>query len=167
MSSGGARNTDGSLIAHYRNPRLPETANEPEVDRANDALRRREVDAEERRRKENEDLAREILTIVVDKLLVPFTQKVIVPWATVLWDTKLKPEGKRLAQRLLHPKMSQPEAQQVSSDTTGLAAEIADPLTISQRTTDHAEIRPVQERSEDTALAEVIQMDDYQNRRSA
>lgn len=184
LSSGGARSAGGSIIAQYCNPRVPEPANVPESDREfderlsreydarrrreYDARRRREEEAEERRRKELEDLAYELLTIFVDKFVIPFTKEVIVPSVTELWGTKLKPEGKRHAQRLLRPKMSRPEVPQASGDTLEVADEIADPLATSQKITDHTtEISTVQEGSEDTPLADVIQIGEFQNRRSA
>jgi len=183
LSSGGARNADGSFIAQYRNPRPPEPANEPEVDRKfheYNARRRREEAAEERRRKEDRDFIRDLATIVADKVVTPLIEKVIVPRATELWDTKVLPEGKRLwdskvrpggkrlGQRVLRRKISQAEVPDVSGDTPEFAAETANPLATSQHNTDHTtEISTVQEGGEDSPLADVIQMDEYQNRRSA
>lgn len=164
-SSGGARNANGYFIAQYLNPRPPKpAATAPEVDRENDARRWREEEAKERRRKENVELA----MLVIDKYVIPFTKTVIIPWATELWDTKVLPGGKRLAQRWLRPKRSQPEVPHVSGDTPEFAAETANPLATSQHNADHTtEMSTVQESGEDSPLADVIQIDDYQDRRSA
>lgn len=156
LSSGGARSVGGSIIAQYCNPRVPEPANVPESDREFDerlsreydarrsyedeARRRREEEEKERRRKEHEDVAYKLLVIVADKFVIPFMEEVIVSRATELWATKVKPEGKRLAQRLLRPKMSQPEVPQVSGDTLEVADEITILLATSQNITDHASV---------------------------
>lgn len=172
LSSGGARNADGSLIIQYRNPRLPEPANEPEINpefdewlnREYDARRRREEAAEERRRKDNAEIA----MFVVDEFVKPFMKKVIIPRATELLHTKVLPGGKRLAQRWLRPKRSQPEVPHESGDAPEFAAETANPPATSQHITDHtAGISTAHEGGEDTPLADVLQIDEYQNRRSA
>jgi hypothetical protein len=55
-----------------------------------------------------------------------------------------------------------------NGDTPEFAAETANPLATSQHSTDHTvEISTVQEAVEDTAVADVIQIDKYQDRRSA
>jgi hypothetical protein len=162
-SSGGPRNTKGYLIAQYKNPRSPESANEPEfverLSREYEARRRREEEAEERRRKE---YAR--AQFVFENVVKPY----VIPFAKKLWDTKVLPGGKRLAQRWLRPKRSQTELPHESGDTPEFAAETANPLATSQHNTDHTtEISTAQGSGEDTPLADVIQIDEYQNRRSA
>jgi hypothetical protein len=169
-SSGGARNTNGALIALYDNPRVPEPANEPEFDerlnREYDTRRRHEEDAEERRRKEYAERVQFVhdVRLVYDNVLKPY----VIPLAKKLWDTKVLPGGKRLAQRWLRPKRSQPEVPHVSGDTPEFAAETANPLATSQLNTDHTtEMSTDQAGGEDSPLADVIQMDEYQDRRSA
>lgn len=173
LSSGGARKPGGSIIVQYRNPRLPKSANEHEVDRDfnklarrnSHALRRREEEAEERRRR---DRAERAARFVLDNVAKPLVQQFVIPLVTELWDTKVLPEGKRRAQCLLRPKMSQSEVPHESVDAPEFAVATATPLATSQQSTDHtSEISTVQERGEDTPLADVIQMDDYKKRRSA
>lgn len=163
-SSGGARDSNGRVIAQYLNPRPPKSAGEPKVDCENSARRWREEEANERRRKENVELA----MLVIDKYVIPVTKTVIIPWAIELWDTKVLPGGKRLAQRVLRPKKSPPEVPHESGDMPEFAAGTANPLSTSQHNTDHTtEISTAQGGGEDTPLADVIQIDEYQNRRSA
>lgn len=113
----------------------------------------------------------------MDEFVKPYMKQTLIPRATELWDTKgsplwdtkVLPGGKRLAQRLLSPKRSQPEVAPVGGDATEFAAESANGLATSHHKTDHnVEISAVHEGDdEDTPLAEVIQIDEYQNRRSA
>lgn len=176
LSSGGARNANGSLKAQYRNPRPSKPANDSESDertsRENEWRRRRAEETEERRRQQ--DFERNLL--LIDKYAIPFTKNYLIPGATKLWDTKgrpfwdtkVLPGGKRLAQRLFRPRMSEPEVPTVNGDTPEFAAETANPLATSRQSTDHsAEISAVQEAVDDTAVADVIQIDKYQDRRPA
>jgi hypothetical protein len=170
LGPGGARNDNGTLKAQYRNPRRPKPADEPRADERtsheNDARRRREEEeAEERRRQQDFDRT----LLLIDKYVIPFTKNYLIPGATKLWDTKgrplwdtkVVPGGKRLAQRLFRPKMSEPEVPTVNDDASEFAAETANPLaTFQHRSAD-------QEAVEDTAVADVIQIDKYQDRRSA
>lgn len=165
LSSGGARNADGSLITQYRNPRLPEPANRPEINpefdewlnREHDARLRREEEAEDRRVKEYAEIA----NLVFDNLVKPYAQQVVIPRATELWNAKVLPGGKRLAQRWLRPKRSQPEVPHESGDTPEFGAETAKPLA-AQHNTDHTfEITAVQSGGEDIPLVGVIQIDEY------
>lgn len=159
LSSGGARNADGSLITQYRNPRLPEPANEPEINpefdewlnREHDARLRREEEAEDRRRKEYAEIA----NLVFDNFVKPYAQQVVIPRTTELWNTKVLPGGKRLAQRWLRPKKSQPEVPHVSGDTPESAAETAS-LATTHNTDPTVEITAVQSGGEDTPLVGVI-----------
>jgi hypothetical protein len=164
LSSGGARNADGSLITQYRNPRLPEPANEPEINpefdewlnREHDARLRREEEAEDRRRKEYAEIA----NLVFDNFVKPYAQQVVIPRASELWNTKILPGGKRLGQRWLRPKRRQPEVPHVSGDTPEFAAETAKPL--AKHNTDHTiEISAVLSGDEDTPLVGVIQTDEH------
>lgn len=165
LSSGGARNADGSLITQYRNPRLPEPANEPEanrefdewLNREHDARLRREEEAEDRRRKEYAELA----NLVFDNLVKPYAQQVVIPRATELWNAKVLPGGKRLAQRWLRPKRSQPEVPHVSGDAPKFEAEPAKPLTTEPKTDPTFETSEVQSGGEDIPLVGVIQTDEY------
>lgn len=186
LSSGGARNAKGFLIAQYLNPRPPELA-KPAVDSEFDERRSREYEAscrrteaaEERRRKEHDDFLRDVAIIIGDTVVTPLIERVIIPEATklwdtkivpggkLLWDTKVQPGGKRLAQRFLRPQMSQAEALAVNGDTPEFATETANPLAISTHNTDTTGTSTVQEGGEDSPLADVIQMNGYQNRRSA
>ncbi|MDH6236266.1 hypothetical protein [Cryobacterium sp. CG_9.6] len=170
-SSGGARNADGSLIMQYSNPRVLGSAGEPQSDRGfderssrkNSALRRREYDAEERRREDNRVMA----GFLRDEIVIPLMRNVLLPAAAKWWDTTLRPEGKRFAQRVFRPKSGSPESSQESGDTT-IAADAADSLATSRPVTDHlTEASAVQEHIAGAAIAEVIQIDQYQNRRSA
>lgn len=112
------------------------------------------------------------MTPLIERVIIPQATKLwdtkVLPGGKRLWDTKVLPGGKRLAQRLLRRKRSQAEVPDVSGDTPEFAAETANPLATSQHNTDHTtEISTVQEGSEDTPLADVIQIDEFQNRRSA
>src|SRR6476660_3336853 len=93
LSSGGARNADGSLITQYRNPRLPEPANEPEVDPEFDEWLNREHEARVRREKEAEDLLikeyAELANLFLDNFVKPYARQVVIPRATELWNTKV------------------------------------------------------------------------------
>jgi hypothetical protein len=172
LSSGGARNADGSLITQYRNPRLPGPANEPEVNpefaewlnREYDARRRSEEAAEERRRKDNAEIA----MFVIDEFVTPFVKKVIIPRASELLHTKVLPGGKRLAQRWIRPKGNQPEVPHESGDAPESAAETANPAATSRHIVDNTSgISTAHDGGEDTPLADVIQINKNQNRRSA
>ncbi|MCD5341740.1 hypothetical protein LR392_05800 [Arthrobacter sp. AK04] len=164
LSSGGARNADGSLITQYRNPRLPEPADEPEtnpefdewLNREYDARRRREEEAEDRRVKEYAEIA----NLVVDNFVKPYAQQVVIPRATELWNTKVLPGGKRLAQRWIRPKRSQPEVAHVSGDTPEFAVETAKPLATKHNIDHTVEVSAVQSGAEDTPLVGVI-IDEY------
>ncbi|MCQ1985998.1 hypothetical protein [Arthrobacter sp. zg-Y844] len=175
FSSGGARNADGTLIAQYSNPRVPKLANEPASDERtsceDDVRRRRAEVAEERRREEDF----EHFLVLMDKYLIPFTKNYLLPaaaklWETKgrpLWDTKVLPGGKRLAQQLFRPNLSEPEGTTANVGTPGSAAETTKPLAAQHSTDDAVETSRVQEAVEDTAVADVIQIDKYQDRRSA
>ncbi|MBG6184695.1 hypothetical protein IWX65_002673 [Arthrobacter sp. CAN_A214] len=170
LSSGGARNEDGSLIVHYSNPRPPESGKQPEVDREfdeqlnrdYDARRRREEKEEEHRNRETaEFFSRLFNTYVLD----PLMQEIILPRAAQLWDTKVLPAVKRLARHRPPVKPKQPKVTQVSGDTPEATVDTANPPATMPRTTSGTtEVPPTRK---DTPLADVIHMDDYQNRRSA
>lgn len=176
LSSGGARNPDGSFIAQYRNPRLAEPSNNPKVEgeflnREDNARRWRDEAAKERRRRETEDFIRDLAIIVIDRAATPLMEKVIIPRAVELWEAKVLPEskrlwenkvqpgGKRLAQRFLRPKTGQADIQEGNGDASGVETAFA--------VSDSSEISIVQEGFENSPLADVIQMDGYHNRRSA
>lgn len=174
FSSGGARNADGTLIAQYSNPRVPKPANEPESDERTireNVVRSRAEAAEERRREE--DFER--FQVLMEKYLIPFTKNYLLPGATKLWDTKgrplwdtkVLPGGKRLAQQLFRPKMSEPKGPTANVGTPESAAETTEQTAAQHSKDDAVETSPVQEAVEDTALADVIQIDKYQDRRSA
>lgn len=176
LGPGGARNDDGTLKVQYRNPRRPKPANQPRADerssRENDARRRREEEAEERRRQQNFDRT----LLLIDKYVIPLTKNYLIPGATKLWDTKgrplwdtkVVPGGKRLAQRLFRPKLSEPEVPTVNGDAPEFAAETANPPAAFRHSTNHTvEMSAEKEAVEDTAVADVIQIDKYQDRRSA
>ncbi|KQN88980.1 hypothetical protein [Arthrobacter sp. Leaf69] len=179
LSSGGARNAAGFLQVQYRNPRIPEAANEPEFDRDFEESLRREYDARRRREEIAEERARKEyarLQFVYDNVVRPYViprvaelwDTQVLPAGKRLWDTKMLPGGKRLAQRWLRPKRSQSEAPGGSEDSSEFGAENANPLATSTYNTDHtAEISTVQEGGDDAPLADVIQIDEFQNRRSA
>lgn len=165
LGPGGARNDDGRIKVQYRNPRRPKPAEAPRAEertnQENDARRRREEEAEERRRQQ--DFDRKML--LFDKYVVPFAKNYLIPGAIMLWDTKgrplwdtkVAPGGKRLAQRLFRPKMSEPKAPTVNEDASEFAAETVNPLATSQHMS----------ADQDGSVADVIQIDKYQVRRSA
>lgn len=172
LGPGGARNKDGTLKAQYKNPRRPKPANEPQFDartsRENDARRRREEEAEERRRQQ--DFDRKLL--LIDKYVIPFAENYLIPAAAKVWDTKgrplwdakVVPGGKRLAKRLFRSKKSEQEVPTAAAHSPRFAAETDN----AQHGADHTvEMSADQAAVEDTAVADVIRIDKYQDRRSA
>lgn len=160
LSSGGARNADGSLITQYRNPRLLEPANEPAADpefdewlnREHEARLRREEEAEDRRRKENAEIA----SLVVENLIIPFAKNVVVPRARNLWNAKVLPGGKQLAQRLLRPKDTLPELPHVGEDASQVGAEAKKLAGTDTNGGQVPEIADVQSDAEEVPLVGVI-----------
>lgn len=172
MSSGGARNAAGQIIAQYGNPRIPEPTNTPEaarnfnkgLSREYDARRGREDAAEERRRKNNAAFA----MIVGDVVVKPIIEQFIIPLADEWLYTKVLPGCEQLARRWLHSRRSQSEVPRESGDAPKLTATTVAPLASSQYKTAHmTKISTEQEDREDGPIVEVIQLDEYQNRRSA
>ncbi|WJH25419.1 hypothetical protein [Pseudarthrobacter defluvii] len=163
LSSGGARNADGSLITQYRNPRLVEPANEPEADREFDEWLNREHEARLRRQEEAEELRHkeyaEIANLVVDNLVIPFAQNVVIPQAKELWRSKVLPGGKQLVRRWHRTKRGQLEVPLVTEDATQLAAETRTPLGTGPSTDQNAGSADVQSGGEDVPLVGVIVTD--------
>lgn len=170
LSSGGARNEDGSLIVHYSNPRSPESGKQPAVDRDFDEQLNRDYDARRRREEENEERRNREIADVFGRLLStfvldPLIQGIILPGAAKLWDTKVLPGVKRLAQHRPRMKPKHPKVTQVSGGTPESRFDIANPPTTMHRTASSTTEAPPT--GEDAPFADVIHMDDYQNRRSA
>lgn len=175
-SSGGARNPDGTFIAQYDNPQLVEPAKGPDIEsefdeqerRRSGARRRREEEDAEHRRQQNQDLAEAAVRLAIEKWLKPFVREKVLPKATELMETKVLPGGKRLAERLFRSGESRNEGRRVSGDTAEVATD-----TVTRSSVSRPNWKPV---TDDSGIrmggvgsphADVIQMSEYQDRRSA
>lgn len=172
LSSGGARNADGSLMAQYRNPRLARMSKWPNVDPYFADRSDRDDDGRHRRQEAAEDLRRQVSAagkrFLVDAVLMPLIMEVALPTATELIRTEVLPRCQRLAQRKHHLMRERHEVPFQSGDTTNFGTQAASHRVVHEDKSNHsAELSELPQCNDDTFLAEVLQFSEYQNRRAA
>jgi hypothetical protein len=158
LSSGGARRPNGSLITHYSNPRIPEPApTETAAERNFDETLQRESQARRRREGEAAEAARERLLNEVSAGVNSFLEQVVYPKVNLWWKTR-GPDDLKRAGRWLAARLRRDRAVEAPLPSQG-------PATEGPQASSEDASRAVEQPA--AAIADIVQIDEYRDRRSA